>query len=239
MKHAAFNNIDNPFLLAGYVSSEYFCDRTAETAEMVEAIGNGRNLTLLSPRRMGKTGLIHHVFHSLGKQGVWTPIYIDVFATRNLAEFVKRFALSVVGSMDSRLDKALAAASAFFKSFRPVAAIDPVTGSPSLSFSLEPAQAEATLKECFDYLAAAKRRAVIAIDELPGGSVRLLKAIASSGRVREPTSAAFMAANKLRASASVRLSLAKLIGLGLVSREDDGSYVVDDRLFGIWLTSLT
>ena len=377
MKTNLLKAIDNPFLLAGYVSPKYFCDRTAETAEMLEAIDNGRNVTLLSPRRMGKTGLIHHVFHTLRKGKVWTPIYVDVFATRNLSEFVRRFALSVIGSMDMRLDKALAAAASFFKSFRPVAAIDPVTGAPSLSFSLEPAQAESTLKECFEYLGADGRRAVVAIDEfqqiaeypekgteallrsyiqflpltrfifagskrhmmsemfsapnrpffnstqtmalgpidkghyfefanghmasigvpmerdvfektyamfdgitwniqavmnrmyarrsatiddlapavdwlvrdkayyfgtlldsLPGGSVRLLKAIAAKGRVSEPTSSAFMAAHGLRASASVRLSLAKLLDLGLISRDDDGSYMVDDRLFCIWLAKL-
>lgn len=365
---------DNPFLLSGYVSPEYFCDRARETSDLLEAVENGRNVTLLSPRRMGKTGLVQHLFHALRREGKWTPIYVDVFAARDLSDFARRLASAVIGSMDSRMDRALAAASSFFRSFRPVVAVDPVTGAPSYSFTLEPARVESTLKECFDYLGAAGRRAVVALDEfqqvaefpekgteallrsyiqflpgtrfvfagskrhmmaemfsapnrpffhstqiltlgtidpdayfefarrhlrragadlgrdafdraygmfdgttwnvqavlnrlyarrsagiddiaaavdalvrdnawfygtlldsLPGGSVRLLKALAAEGRTREPTAGSFIARHGLRASASVRLSLSKLLGLGLVSRDDDGAYRVDDRLFAIWL----
>jgi len=48
----------NPFLLAGYYSLEYFCDREAETAKIFSALENDRNISLMSPRRYGKTGLI-------------------------------------------------------------------------------------------------------------------------------------------------------------------------------------
>ena len=44
----------NPFLITGYQGPEYFCDRETET--IVPALKNGRNITLISPRRMGKTG---------------------------------------------------------------------------------------------------------------------------------------------------------------------------------------
>lgn len=50
--------IQNPFLLKGYISPEYFCDRDIETNKIISAVENGRDLTLISPRRMGKTGLI-------------------------------------------------------------------------------------------------------------------------------------------------------------------------------------
>lgn len=72
------------------------------------------------------------------------------------------------------------------------------------------------------------------LENLPGWSVRLLKAFAAEGRVREPTAGYFMARHGLRASASVRLSLKKLIGLGLVCH-DGGAYAIEDRLFSIWL----
>ena len=38
-------NINNPFLMAGYMGPDYFCDRERETAELVEAIENDRNVT--------------------------------------------------------------------------------------------------------------------------------------------------------------------------------------------------
>ena len=55
----------NPFLITSYMGAEYFCDRIHETEELAGALSNGRNVTLISPRRVGKTGLIHHFFRSL------------------------------------------------------------------------------------------------------------------------------------------------------------------------------
>ncbi len=55
----------NLFLLSGYHSPDYFCDREEETEKLVSALRNGRNVTLVSPRRMGKTGLIRHAFHRM------------------------------------------------------------------------------------------------------------------------------------------------------------------------------
>lgn len=47
----------NPFLITGYQGPDYFCDREKETASLMSALKNGKNITLISPRRMGKTGL--------------------------------------------------------------------------------------------------------------------------------------------------------------------------------------
>ena len=76
---------NNPFLLSGYKSPDYFCNRTKETEKIRNAIKNGRNITLISPRRMGKTGLIRHVFHLINKDV--TCYYLDVYKTQSLSDF--------------------------------------------------------------------------------------------------------------------------------------------------------
>lgn len=53
----------NPFIIGGYVSPYYFCDRETESSELLTAILNHRNTAIISLRRMGKTGLIQHHFH--------------------------------------------------------------------------------------------------------------------------------------------------------------------------------
>lgn len=53
----------NPFIYQGYESPEYFCDRKAETKTLMSHLKNGRNVTLISPRRLGKTGLIKNTFY--------------------------------------------------------------------------------------------------------------------------------------------------------------------------------
>ena len=45
----------NPFPTAGYAGPETFCDRQEETKNLLDAIQNGRNVTLVAPRRLGKT----------------------------------------------------------------------------------------------------------------------------------------------------------------------------------------
>ena len=58
----------NPFIYQGYESPEYFCDREAETKTLISHLKNGRNVTLISPRRIGKTGLIKNTFYHLDKE---------------------------------------------------------------------------------------------------------------------------------------------------------------------------
>jgi len=69
----------NPFLIAGYYSPEYFCDREMETEKLISALENDRNISLMSPRRFGKTGLIQHALKRKG--GIATFVY-PIFAQR-------------------------------------------------------------------------------------------------------------------------------------------------------------
>ena len=79
----------NPFLITGYQGPDYFCDREKETASLMSALKNGRNITLISPRRMGKTGLIKNVFYYIQKENKSAAcFYLDIFSTQNLQEFV-------------------------------------------------------------------------------------------------------------------------------------------------------
>lgn len=54
--------IHNPFITRGYIPDECFCDRVSETQRLAKSLMNGNDVVLFSPRRMGKTGLITHVF---------------------------------------------------------------------------------------------------------------------------------------------------------------------------------
>ena len=152
----------NPFIVLGYNGPEYFCDRKKETAKLVAAIENDRNVTLIAPRRYGKTGLIHHVHRLMPKE--YVGIYLDIFALRNLTEFARAFASAVVGTLDTPLEKTMSAIARFFKSCRPTV-VPQEDGTPKFSFDIAPQQAEATLAETFAYLKKRERRAVIAIDE--------------------------------------------------------------------------
>lgn len=157
---------NNPFLISGYHSPEFFCDREQETVKIIDALHNGRNITLIAPRRMGKTGLIRHAFHHLKQeQPEIVTLYMDIFATQSLGEFVRTFASTVLGKLDTAPQKALNRVSQFIRSCRPVFTFDEIMGVPKVSIDVAPAAEESTLKEIFDYLASSEKRCYIAIDE--------------------------------------------------------------------------
>jgi len=157
---------NNPFLITGYHSPEYFCDRRRETATIIDALRNGRNLTLIAPRRMGKTGLIKNVFYRLKEQKADAiTLYMDIFSTQNMGEFVQLFASTVLGQLDSVPQKAMTRIGKFIKSFRPVFTIDYLTGMPKVTVDIAPDSEEVSLREIFDYLKSSEKRCHIAIDE--------------------------------------------------------------------------
>lgn len=59
----------NPFVIGKYISDEYFCDREKETELLKKQMRNGRNVTIISDRRIGKSGLISHLFAQQEIQG--------------------------------------------------------------------------------------------------------------------------------------------------------------------------
>ena len=157
---------NNPFLVTGYHSPEYFCDRRQETETMIRALYNGRNVTLIAPRRMGKTGLVKNVFYKLREQEPdIVTFYMDIYSTQLLGDFIRLFASTVLGRLDSVPQKALGRVGKFIKSCRPVFTFDELTGQPKVTIDIVPSSEEATLREIFDYLRSSEKRCYIAIDE--------------------------------------------------------------------------
>ena len=155
----------NPFIISGYISPEYFCDREDEAARMLNAIKNGRHMTLISPRRMGKTGLIRHLFYRAKKKKEFTPVYLDIMATTSLREFSEIFGkavLTAIGKNEALMKKILKSLSAL----RLKLTIDHLTGEPALSLDVNNArEAEKSLDTIFRYIADRPYRIAIAIDE--------------------------------------------------------------------------
>lgn len=158
--------LKNPFFLYGYNGPEYFCDRVEETAYILSALRNGRNITLLSPRRMGKTGLIFHIFNTVQKEDKKAAcFYIDIFPTKSLEDFVHNLGKAVIGTLDSFGKKTAKTALSLFKSFRVVLSTDPVSGNPQPSIEFAPQETRNSLAEIFAYLKQSDRECYIAIDE--------------------------------------------------------------------------
>ena len=156
----------NPFIYQGYNGPEYFCDRKEETRSMVSALYNGRNITLISPRRLGKTGLIWHTFqHIQSENKDALCLYIDIFPTKNQQELA-----SMLGS--AVLNTAMSKGKAFGKkvldlmaALRPMVGLDSMTGLPNVTVNIDSSQSEVSLGKIFNQLNHLGKEVFVAIDE--------------------------------------------------------------------------
>ncbi|MDR0763077.1 MAG: AAA-like domain-containing protein [Bacteroidales bacterium] len=156
----------NPFLTRGYVSAQYFCDRENETETLVRKTTNGNSIVLMSPRRMGKTGLIHHCFAQKEISNNYYTFFIDIYATTNLQEFVFKLGKDIFDKLKPRGRKFLEKFFAVISAFRPAFKIDAITGEPGFDMSMGLIEKPLyVLEDIFKYLQESDKPCIVAIDE--------------------------------------------------------------------------
>ena len=157
----------NPFIItADYYGPEYFCDRQAETEALESNIANGRNTVLISSRRMGKSGLIAHVFNRAFVKSNFKTFSIDLYPTSSLAELILLLAKEITGPLKSKGQSLLESFLGIVKSLRPGFKLDPVTGQFVFDLSLgEIVKPVDSLKEIFQYLEGSEVPCLVSMDE--------------------------------------------------------------------------
>lgn len=82
---------DNPFFTKILIPDEYFCDREKETRQIIDFVKNGYDIVLKSPRRIGKSSLIMHVFNQEEIRQKYNTLFVDIYGTKNMWEFTREF----------------------------------------------------------------------------------------------------------------------------------------------------
>ena len=159
-------HIANPFVVGGYISPHYFCDREVETELLIRNITNGRNVALISTRRMGKTGLIRHCFYQKEVKEHYNTFFIDIYATSSLREFVFALGKEIFEKLKPKGRRFIDNFFSVISSLRAGFKLDSVTGEPVFDIGLGDIHAaETTLEEIFTYLEQADKPCIVAIDE--------------------------------------------------------------------------
>ena len=158
--------ISNPFIVGKYLSDEYFCDRVEETEFLRKQIMNGRDVALISPRRLGKSGLIQHFFAQEDIKEKYHVFFVDIYATTSLAEFVYTLGKEIYEQLKPQAtiwkEKFFQIVSSFRIGFK----LDSMTGNPTFDLGLGDIQIpQTTLDEIFAYIDEADKPCIIAIDE--------------------------------------------------------------------------
>ncbi len=153
----------NPFILKGYISPGYFCDREDETRKIIDSLGNQQDITLFAIRRIGKSALIHHVFNQLKPS--YDCLYVDLWGTTSLSGFIRETANAVIQSSvfsKRSLNKKL---TDFIRSIGASFSIG-YDGKPSLDiFYHDRSLVFNRLEEIFRFLEKHSRPVIVAFDE--------------------------------------------------------------------------
>lgn len=156
----------NPFIVTGKIAPEYFCDRIQESARLVKSLTNGNNMVIISPRRMGKTGLIRFCYEKPEIKGNYYTFFIDILHTSSLREFTYLLGKEIYETLLLRSKKMALAFVQALKSINRKFGFDSLTNMPAFSIELgDIDRAEYTLEEIFKALSTADKSCIVAIDE--------------------------------------------------------------------------
>lgn len=159
--------MENPFIVTGKIKPEYFCDRVEESARLVRSIrSGGENVVIISPRRMGKTGLINFCFENPEVKESVTTMMVDILRTSTLQEFTYLLGRAVFKTLGSRSQRMMKNIVDTLLSLRGSFGYDPIQNTPTFDIKLgDITNPSYTLEEIFDCLEKADQRCVVAIDE--------------------------------------------------------------------------
>lgn len=132
---------------------------------MTLLLTNGNHMALISPRRMGKTGLIKHCFAQPQISNNYYTFLIDIYATKTLQDMVYQMGRSIVTRLKSRGQTGIDRFLHIVTSLRTGISFD---GQGNASWNLSVGDIKSpsfTLEEIFNYLQAADKRCIVAIDE--------------------------------------------------------------------------
>lgn len=155
----------NPFVTKGYAGPEYFCDREKETQDIVRLLMNENNMALISPRRLGKTDLIHHCFAQAEIKERYYTFIIDIYATNSLADFVDVLGQAILDELTPLGRKVWEKFYNSLHSLQQQISFD-INGNPVWGIGLGAyVNPTTTLDEIFNYLSSADKPCLVAIDE--------------------------------------------------------------------------
>lgn len=160
--------MQNPFKYGGIVSGPFFADRVDEIAELRREMENTSRVFLISPRRFGKTCLLHNLMPALAAQGT-ACAYVDLNAAPDLRALAGAVAGATAKAIERNTDRLIKLFSGFQR-LRPKLSLDPEGNlSATVEFVAGEQDAFAALMEAMAHaerLAAKRgRRLVLIIDE--------------------------------------------------------------------------
>ena len=226
--------LDNSFVYQGYESPAYFCDREAETRNIISHLKNGRNVTLVSPRRIGKTGSKHHLmaeifgspkhpFYQSAEMLGLKPLKEDVYYA-----FCRNFFKQKNGDLTEETFKYI------YDKFEGHTWYVQCIMNRLYERELTVNNTEQVNRAILSVLEGREPQFEYMVQFFTENQFALLKAIAHERIVAQPTASKFIKKHNLCGASSIKAALKVLEEKELVYRKS-GGYVVYDRFMDLWL----
>lgn len=149
----------NPFKFGSVVDEPFFTDREEEMKRIISFFGSENHLTLISPRRFGKTSLVKRAVRVAGSKHIYLDMQVIVSPEDIAAQLLRRiYNLSAFEKLKGLI-----------RNFRiiPALRLNPVTGEIDVTFN--PGTDGHTVLEdvlnLLDSLGSPKRKIVVIFDE--------------------------------------------------------------------------
>lgn len=112
--------MDSPFQFGSLATDKNFIDREEERAELKQMLSSGIHVTLISPRRWGKSSLVKRAMEELTKERKDVRVcFLDAFSINSEEEFYEAFAAGVISSSASKIERALKEAKQYLGGLMP------------------------------------------------------------------------------------------------------------------------
>lgn len=111
--------MDIPFVFGKVADGMNFTDRDEDTTNLVNNLLGLVNTIIISPRRWGKTSLVHHALEKIKGEKGYLTCQVDIFNCRTEAQFYQAYVNAILKASFTKMDEFMLAAKRYVGSFGP------------------------------------------------------------------------------------------------------------------------
>ena len=127
--------METPFVFGKIVTGNAFTNRENETRRLLSNFESGTHTVLISPRRWGKSSLVHHAaIQCMGKNKKIRFIFLDLFKARTEGDFYEMLAKETLKVFSTQMEEILQSSRTLLGRFLPKITFSP---SPNMDFELQ------------------------------------------------------------------------------------------------------
>lgn len=159
-----------PFVYGRIAEMSEFTGREEDIKRLLQNLTNGINTVIMSPRRWGKSSLVHRTLNEIANDSDnYLTCHVDVFNCRDEASFYHAYANAVLLAATSKADELIGLIKKYISSFGPKLTLGDTGSSMEMTLGIEFKDRQYSVDEILDLpekIAIEKgKRMIVCIDE--------------------------------------------------------------------------